>query len=364
MNFIKKYWALIVLAGITLFGFLLRLHNLDWQCLKVDELVTISVAKSTSFEIARWALSVDYNPPGYYLLAHWSSMLFGEITRFTIRFPALIFGTLAIPATYLIGKELKGTTLGLLGAAIVSFTFPFFYYSQDARAYPLVLFCFLMFTYFYVKAYHGDESLKTLAFAAFFASACLYSHYYSLVPMVIMGLFLLKKNHLSATTIVAGSLFLLTPMILMFDFAQFSTRTNHSLFNVLWISPAMMSTLLLNEMFCWAWVVIVPLALYTVAKFDKSDLNKIFLLAAAVTAVLCIPLAQITAIMPRYAVLVAPLVILVSLIPISDLIDKQENFERKVAIFGVCCFVLFLFSFQSIMMWYTFDTCPFVDGVR
>jgi len=123
MKLLRDYWPLIPLASLTLLGLILRLYQLDWQCLMVDETVTLMIAAKTTSEIFVWSMQVDCNPPLYYLLAHWSTLLFGIISDFAIRFPSVILGTLAIPISYLVGKEIRNTTLGLLSATIISFMF-------------------------------------------------------------------------------------------------------------------------------------------------------------------------------------------------------------------------------------------------
>lgn len=357
MRFLRNNWPVIALAAITLLGFLLRLHNLDWQCLKVDELVTRWAAMQTTESIITWSLSVDYNPPLYYLLAHWSSLIFGEVTRFSLRFPALICGTLAITAAYFIGKEIKGNTLGLLLASLISFMFPFYYYSQDARAYPLVILCFICLSYFWIKLYKGSLTLESIAGFSIFAALCLWSHYYSAAPIIILGFFLLRKYKSNLLFVIIPTVLFVSPMIWLFDLNQFATRTDHSIFDVFWLTPQWMSTLLLNELFCWSWILVVPLVVYALIKY-KSGLNRILAFTGIITALLLIPIAQITATLPRYAILVSPLLLLVAMYPVSDIIDNQKSISKKIAIFSLVIFIFFLFNYQSIVMWNTFDTCP------
>jgi uncharacterized membrane protein len=359
MNSLHKNWPIIALAAIALLGLLLRLHNLDWQCLKVDELVTRWAAMQTTESIVRWALSVDYNPPLYYLLAHWSSVAFGEVTRFSLRFPALICGSLAIPAAYYFGKEVKGNTLGLLLASLISFMFPFYYYSQDARAYPLVLLCFICFSYFWVKLYKGEFNLETIAGTSIFAALCLWSHYYSALPILLLGIFLLLKYKYKSKMlfVITPTVLLTLPLVLLFDIKQFATRTNYALFDVFWLTPQWMSTLILNELFCWSWVIVVPLMVYSLIKY-KSGIIRIFAFVGTITALLLIPFAQVTAILPRYAILVSPLLLLVAIYPIAEMIDAQPSTAKKMAVFWLVIFIFITFNIQSIVMWNTFDTCP------
>ena len=104
---IEKQWAAISIIFITLCGLGFRLYQITGQQLNIDEVTTLGIANHTSAFIVSYSLGHDNNPPLYYLFAHWSSVLLGEYSAFSIRIPAVIFGTLAIPVIYLIGKEIK-----------------------------------------------------------------------------------------------------------------------------------------------------------------------------------------------------------------------------------------------------------------
>jgi 4-amino-4-deoxy-L-arabinose transferase-like glycosyltransferase len=289
-------------------------------------------------------------------------MLFGEVTRFSIRFPAVVCGALAIPVSYFIGKEVKSETLGLLVAALVSFMFPFFYYSQDARAYPLILFAFLGFTYFWLKLYKGSNNLVHIVGISFFAALCIWSHYYSVVPMgVLLACYLWKYKNRAILCILGLTFVFVLPLILMFDFSQFFSRTNHGVFNVLWHSPLTIATMLPNEMFCWSVLIIIPLAIYSLYKHWKNPVLKAFALAGTITPLLMIPMAHFTAVMPRYAVLVSPLIICVAMYPVASTIDGFKGIDKKVAVFVGVVFLVFIFNYGSILSWMTFSICQWMQ---
>jgi uncharacterized membrane protein len=288
-------------------------------------------------------------------------MLFGEASRFAIRFPSLIIGTLAIPAAYFLGKEVNGKTLGLLVAALISCMFPFFYYSQNARAYPLVMLGFICVSYFFVKMYRGDTSYKTIAGLSPFTALCFWSHYYSLVPIAILWLVLFWKRRIAILTAGIITFVLMLPMALMFDLTQLATRTNHGIFNVLWTPPLQMAIELPNEMLCWSWIIIVPLAIYALIKYNEPIL-RLFAIVGTITPLLLIPLSHFTAIMPRYAILVSPLLLVMAMYPISGIIDNQTTNGKKAILFISIIFLVFIFNYGSIVMWNTFDTCPLLNG--
>ena len=62
--------------------------------------------------------------------------------------------------------------------------------------------------------------------------------------------------------------------------------------------------------------------------------------------------------MPRYAVLVAPLIIGIALYPVAKYIDDNKDLAKKLAVFLGVIFVLFLLNYGSIVSWTTFSICP------
>ena len=359
MNY-RNYWPLIAVAILTIAGFVFRMYRLDWQCLMVDEMTTSNFAVNSTQWIIRYSLSSDYNPPLYYLVAHYSEMLFG-ITRFAVRFPAVIFGTLSIPAIYFLGKEVRGTTLGLLSASLVSFMFPFFYYSQNARAYSLVMLGFIGVAYFFVKMYNGDRSWSTIAGISLYIALCFWTHYYALIPVAILFGALVWKDWKSTIKPAILTGILMAPMAVLFDLHQLVSRTDHDTFNVMWNTPAFTAIAVTNEMLCWSWIVLVPLAAYTLYKC-RNGILKIFAVAGIITPLFLVGMAQFTAVMPRYAVLVSPLIIIVAMYSVADYIDKQNHLDKKVAVFLLVVFIVFILNYGSIVEWTTFSVCPFMTA--
>lgn len=357
---IKKYWPLIAIAIITIAGFLFRMYRLDWQCLMVDEMTTSIYASKDVQWIISYMLSFDYNPPTYYLIAHYSEAIFG-ITRFAVRFPAVIFGTLSIPAVYLVGKEVKGGTLGLLVASLVSFMFPFFYYSQNARGYSLVMLGFMGVAYFFVKMYRGDYSRGTIIGISLCTALCFWSHYYSLFPVSVLFVALLLKNWKSVIKPIIAIGLLMLPLALMFDLNQFATRTSRVAFDVFWNSPAFTAKMVTNEMLCWSWIVIIPLALYSLYRY-RNNILEVFAIVGVATPFFLIVISQFTATMPRYAILVSPLIIIIAMYPVSIWIDELKTPTRKLVVFALVLFVIFLFNYGSILEWTTFSVCPFMTA--
>ena len=371
MNFPRNYYPEIALAAITIFGLFLRIYNLGWQCLTVDEVVTSNIAAKPFGYIFHWSLNFDCNPPAYYLLAHGSALLFRGVSAFAIRFPAAILGTLAIPMIYLVGKKIHGETLGLLAASLVSFMFPFVYYSQNARAYSLVVFAFLGFIYFWYMLIDGDRSIITIGQCSAFAALCIWSHYFSAVPISIALLILIFKNAKAVPALLINLSLFALPLVAFLNIRNIFARAAPDAIpgylqltpdHQWWTTPTQMSMYLPNELLCWSWLVLLPLAGYSVIKI-KVPVVKHFAIIAAGSCLALIALAQISNLSPRYALLISPLLILVAMCPISERINKFHG-AKKATLFIGFVFLIFIFNYGSLIELYTFSICPITGGIN
>jgi len=358
-----KKWQVAALAGIMVFGSVLRLYHLGWQCLNVDEMVTYRVVGSKSaLDLVLWALGSDYNPPLYYLCAHLSSVILNNISLFSVRFPAVVFGVLLIPSVYALGNQIRNTTLGLLLAAASSFMFPFVYYSQNARAYSLVMLAFVWYIIFYIKVYRGDVGYKTIMLFVLFACLCLWSHLYSVIPLMVSLAFLALKYR-KTIPYLAGVIAVVCLPFIRYIPAIYNQIFNPSgmpvLHNYFWFSPQQIALMLPNELFCWAWILVIPLVIFSLWK-HKSSLHISLFIISAITVLSCIPMTFITSMSPRYALLVSPVLLVLALYPVSAWIDAFKSIEKRAVLFIAVVFILFLFNWGSLLSWYTFNVCPYI----
>ncbi len=363
MKLIRDHWSLIAIASLTLLGLILRLYHLDWQCLTIDEKVTYQVASRTTMDLIKWALGGDYNPPTYYILAHWSSILFGGVSNFAIRFPAMILGTLTIPIAYLVGKEYHDNITGILVATIICFSYPTILYAQNARPYSLVFLTFLCFTFFFIRMYKGDIRNRNVLFLCVFAAACLWSHFYSLMPLVISGVILgLKYRQLIWKGIFLVVLFCL-PFIPYFDvvknqFRVFAiAKAAHYPPGASWVDPHIIAVMTPNELFCWAWIIFIPIITYSLWKY-RDPLNRDLTIIATITCLSMIPMAYITAMLPRYALLVLPMYLCIAAYPVSKWIEPMKPTQKGIIVLLIL-FVIFLMNYGSLLQLYTLNLCEF-----
>jgi hypothetical protein len=74
-------------------------------------------------------------------------------------------------------------------------------------------------------------------------------------------------------------------------------------------------------------------------------------------------IAFISNLSPRYALLVAPLLIIAAMYPVAGFIDKQTTAARKVALFALVVFAIAIFNYGSLLSWFTFNVCPLVNVI-
>jgi 4-amino-4-deoxy-L-arabinose transferase-like glycosyltransferase len=133
------YW---ILAGITLFGMLLRLWKIN-EPIAYDEAYTFIYFATKPF---RQILS-DYSAPNNHILhtilASLSYRLLGGHT-WIVRLPAFVAGTLCIPAAYFAARRFFSSNQSLAAAALVAWTPWFINYSTNGRGYTLLTFFALL----------------------------------------------------------------------------------------------------------------------------------------------------------------------------------------------------------------------------
>ena len=167
----------VILAGILIFGFLLRIYHLDTYSIFFDEKSTMLVSQGIVLEGANqkdvflaptftpaqfWSHKSidDYyeamtrsdigNSPFYYLLLHIWMDIFG-LSDFSARFFSVIFSMLIIGATYFFGRRFFSSNTGLIAAAIVAVEPIFIAYSHQARNYSLTFLLTLLATHFFLQ---------------------------------------------------------------------------------------------------------------------------------------------------------------------------------------------------------------------
>lgn len=354
-TFLERYKIALALIAITIIGFVLRIHNLDFQCMQVDEQYTLGLSQYSPWFITLFSLTVDCNTPLYYLLAHYSTLFFGAVTSYTIRFPSVIIGTLCIPAAYLAGSEFKDDLLGLLVAATVAISYPMIFYSQDARSYALVFLFFALSTYYFIKLYNGDNHWEPKLFFSLFSALALWSHLFSIIPIAFFALAILYKYRIKILPYFALMLVLCLPLLSYVKMALEGTRGN-------WkgVDSATVLAFMPTEFFGFACIIIVPLFIYSIVA-SKKKLIWLFTFISIFTVISVTLLNEITATFPHYALEASLLVLLVAYYPVVNFIEKFER-QQQIALIVLFIFSIAAFNFIQLKAWYTVYTCLYPQG--
>jgi hypothetical protein len=112
-----------------------RFYHLGYFSMWFDEAASWHLAHLPVAKIVELA-KIDNTPPLYHILLHYWLQLIPD-SDFLVKIPALIFGLIAVYATYCLGKELFSFEVALLSALITALSFNQVHYSQENRMYSL-----------------------------------------------------------------------------------------------------------------------------------------------------------------------------------------------------------------------------------
>jgi mannosyltransferase len=200
------------LLFLIIVGAFLRFYHLGYNSLWLDEATTHLYAQKSFLEIWGIATGGEFNPPIFYWIEH--IMLHFGNSELILRLVPAILGVLTIPLFYLIGKELVDENVGLIAAALISFSPFHIYYSQEARAYTTVLFFVSLALICYLRARSSQESIYWILFGIFSAFA-FWTHFYSfiiigtliLIELTVQSRKILKKPSESKPILYALAVF-------------------------------------------------------------------------------------------------------------------------------------------------------------
>ena len=126
-----------------------------------------------------------WNGPLYSLVMRFWIALTGY-SPFALRYSSLLFGLLAIPLAFVMGRRLAGTAAGLATAALVALSPHLVWYSQEAKMYALVLFLSLLALYSFRRAL--VSSARWWIVVVFATTAAMYCHVLAalLIPVYLL----------------------------------------------------------------------------------------------------------------------------------------------------------------------------------
>ncbi|HEX5927822.1 MAG TPA: glycosyltransferase family 39 protein [Solirubrobacterales bacterium] len=186
----RVFW---IVAGLTALAAVLRFATLGVQAYHHDEIVTASRVLRGSFFHAMDAVGFSESaPPLYYALAWFWTQVTGT-GEFGLRSLSAVAGVATVPVAYLLGQELRGRRTGLMAAALVAVNPMLLWYSQEARAYALlVLLCTISLLYCVRAQRSGRRRDFTLWGLA--SGLALATHYFAFFALAAEALVLLRRR--------------------------------------------------------------------------------------------------------------------------------------------------------------------------
>jgi len=133
--------ALLGIVAIALLARVIRLNSGYW----IDELYALMNSYRLPFSGIVSTFWGDAHHPLYSLFARMSLTVFGEAPWAT-RAPAVVFGTAAVAATYLVARLVASRREALLASLILAVSYHHVWFSQNARGYTLMGLLALMST--------------------------------------------------------------------------------------------------------------------------------------------------------------------------------------------------------------------------
>ena len=195
----RLLWAVLALTALAA---AIRFSTLGLQSYRHDEAVTAGrVLYSSLSQTMHLVWTSESTPPLYYLLAWGWSHLFG-VHEYGLRSLSALFGTATVPVAFLAGRELIGPRVGLATAAIVAVNPMLVWYSQDARAYALLVLLSTAAFLFFLRA-RRTRSARDLGWWAAFSALALASHYFAFFPLAIEAVWLLAAVRPLRRTLLA-----------------------------------------------------------------------------------------------------------------------------------------------------------------
>ncbi len=139
---------IVLIVIIMAFGTVLRLFQVATQSLWFDELLSITISRLPLNQVIFSPASID--PPLYYVLLHFWMMI-GR-NDYIVRLLSVVPGILGIPAIFVLGRKLFGTTVGWIAAIIFAINPYQLFYAQEARMYSLLVLFSILSLWTYARA--------------------------------------------------------------------------------------------------------------------------------------------------------------------------------------------------------------------
>jgi mannosyltransferase len=191
----------LALGALVVVAAALRFTRIGHQSFWLDESFTVDLVKRPFGDMLSGVASTESTPPLYYVLAWLWAKVFGH-GEAGLRSLSALVGTLTVPVAWRAAREWfpSGPRAGLVAAALVAFNPFFVWYSQEARAYSLLV---LMATLTLLFLGRRNYWLWALT-----AALALLTHYFAaflIVPEAVWALWTARAWRPVAAVAAAGA---------------------------------------------------------------------------------------------------------------------------------------------------------------
>jgi 4-amino-4-deoxy-L-arabinose transferase-like glycosyltransferase len=171
---------------------ILRFATLSTQSLWSDEGYTAKLASSTFDTAVSRLPRTESTPPLYYALIWTWAHLFGS-SALALRSLSALFGCITVVAVYWVGTALASRRVALIAAVLTAVSPIMVWYSQEARAYALLVLLCVLALGFFVRALRTYRRVWLLGWTLASAAA-LATHYFALFPFVAEAAWLMLRG--------------------------------------------------------------------------------------------------------------------------------------------------------------------------
>ncbi len=177
-----------MLAVVVLVGAGLRFSTLGHQSYWFDESATVDIVSGDLGHALAAIPETESTPPLYYLVAWSWANLFGT-GEAALRSLSALFGTATIIVAFAVGRHVAGGRGGIVTAALIAVNPLLIWYSQEARAYALLVLLAGISLLFFLRTV-AAPTRKNLA--AWTAASCLTiaTHYFGVFIVAAQALWL------------------------------------------------------------------------------------------------------------------------------------------------------------------------------
>ena len=149
---------------LTWVAFLLRTATLASQSLWRDEVDAIRFSDWPLPQLLTGLFQTGHNGPLFFLLLRPWRFLTGD-SEFALRYPAAVWGTLAVPLGYILARQLGlSRWVGLVTGLLLATSPYLIWYGQEAKMYTLLLLLVTLAFIAYLKALNGGGARWWLIF--------------------------------------------------------------------------------------------------------------------------------------------------------------------------------------------------------